>query len=40
MRSMVRRYSKDLDGDHILGFAHGNLNAHNVVRTKDFQLAG
>ncbi|CEJ85716.1 hypothetical protein VHEMI03867 [[Torrubiella] hemipterigena] len=40
MRSMVRRYSKDLDGGQILGFAHGDMNAHNVMRTKDFQLAG
>lgn len=40
MRSMIPAYSDAVDQYSTLGFAHGDLNAHNLIRTENFQLAG
>ena len=40
MRSMIPSYSAGLDEYTDIGFAHGDLNAHNIMIDNDFQLMG
>lgn len=40
MRSMIPAYAAEYDEYTDVGFAHGDLNARNVMRNNDFQLTG
>lgn len=40
MRSMIPNYAAEFDQYTGLGFAHGDLNAHNVMKGDDFHLTG
>jgi hypothetical protein len=40
MRSMISDYAAEYDHYPGVGFAHGDLNAHNIMRNDDFHLTG
>ncbi|KAL3482076.1 hypothetical protein BJX99DRAFT_81975 [Aspergillus californicus] len=40
MRSMIPSYASEFDKYTGVGFSHGDLNAHNVMKSDDFQLTG
>ena len=40
MRSMIPSYTAECDKYTDIGFAHGDLNAHNIMIDSDFQLTG
>lgn len=40
MRSMIPKYAFELDRYSSIGFTHGDLNAHNIMRNEDFRLTG
>ncbi|KAJ5109392.1 hypothetical protein N7456_006067 [Penicillium angulare] len=40
MRSMIPDYAADLDKYSGFGFTHGDLHAHNIMRSDDFHLTG
>lgn len=40
MRSMIPKYAAEVDRYSDFGFAHGDLNANNILRSGDFHLTG
>ncbi|KAE8401048.1 hypothetical protein BDV37DRAFT_273937 [Aspergillus pseudonomiae] len=40
MRSMIPGYAGDYDKYTDVGFAHGDLNAYNIIKDNDFHLTG
>ncbi|KAI2670335.1 hypothetical protein N7451_008905 [Penicillium sp. IBT 35674x] len=40
MRSLIPDYAAEFDGCTGVGFAHGDLNAHNIMKSHDFHLTG
>ncbi|KAJ5117322.1 hypothetical protein N7448_010954 [Penicillium atrosanguineum] len=40
MRSMISDYAAEFDNYTGIGFTHGDLNAHNIMRSDDFHLTG
>lgn len=40
MRSMIPGYGAELDKYTGIGFAHGDLNAYNIMKNDDFHLTG
>lgn len=40
MRSMIPDYAAEFDSFSGFGFMHGDLNAHNIMRSDDFYLTG
>ncbi|KAJ6126082.1 hypothetical protein N7471_010575 [Penicillium samsonianum] len=40
MRSMIPNYAAEFDKYTGIGFTHGDLNAHNIMKSDDFHLTG
>ncbi|EGX95760.1 CTLH domain-containing protein [Cordyceps militaris CM01] len=40
MRSMIPKYAEQFDSYSGIGFAHGDLNAYNIMKSHDFHLTG
>ena len=40
MRSMISNYAGEYDKYTDVGFAHGDLNAYNIMKNDDFHLTG
>ncbi|CAG8887489.1 unnamed protein product, partial [Penicillium egyptiacum] len=40
MRSMIPDYAAEFDSYSDFGFTHGDLNAHNIMKSDDFHLTG
>lgn len=40
MRSMIPSYAAEFDKYTGVGFTHGDLNAHNIMKSDDFHLTG
>ncbi|KGQ06864.1 hypothetical protein BBAD15_g7832 [Beauveria bassiana D1-5] len=40
MRSMISKYAEQFDSYSGIGFAHGDLNAYNIMKSDDFHLTG
>ncbi|KAM3514485.1 hypothetical protein NHJ13051_009989, partial [Beauveria bassiana] len=38
MRSMISKYAEQFDSYSGIGFAHGDLNAYNIMKSDDFHL--